>query len=155
MDFVGPFLRIIVDGMASGPITAVALMSISHLLTNNVLGLLDSRVSQSMHDIVAAVRHCKFEATDPAHDQMVLCKILQTLCTCLHCPTGRHLSDDDVCAVFQSAYRIGFDTQIVLELSGTSPSVIGYYDRRLHASWLVITLSNSVTTAIHIDVKNA
>jgi hypothetical protein len=71
-----------------------------------------------MHSVVAALTMCKFEATSQWHDQMVLCKILQTLDSCVECPSGRLLLDSDICAVFQAVYRIGFDTQVAAELSG-------------------------------------
>jgi hypothetical protein len=86
-----------------------------------------------MHGIVSALTMCKFEATNPWHDQMVLCKILQTLDACLEGPSGRLLRDVDVCAIFQAVYRIGFDTQVVAELSGAlSPR-----SRHSHCSSLV------------------
>lgn len=71
-----------------------------------------------MHAVVVALGGCKFEATNPWHDQAVLTRILQTLEACIACPSGRLLSNTDACAVFQAVYRIGFDTQVVQELSG-------------------------------------
>jgi hypothetical protein len=53
---------------------------------------------------------------------MVLCKILQTLDSCVECPSGRLLGDSDICAIFQAVYRIGFDTQVAAELSGALTS---------------------------------
>lgn len=74
-----------------------------------------------MHKTVAALTFCKFEATHDAYDQMVLCNILQTLVAALACRSARYLSDADVCSMFEAAYLIGFDRQIVPYLSGALP----------------------------------
>lgn len=74
-----------------------------------------------MHAIVVALGACKFEATNPWHDQAVLTRILQTLEACVAGPAGKFLTNVDACAVFQAVYRIGFDTQVVQELSGSHP----------------------------------
>jgi hypothetical protein len=118
-----PFLAVIVDAEASGPITAAALVALRRLLTCPLLTLFHPvAVQDALHAVVSALTMCKFEATNPWHDQLVLCKILQTLDACLEGPAGRLLHDGDVCAIFQAVYRIGFDTQVVAELSG-APAV--------------------------------
>ena len=63
--------------------------------------------AEAMHAVADAVTLCRFEATDPDHDDVVLSKILHVLLECMRCPTGRLLSDDDVCNIVQACYRIG------------------------------------------------
>ena len=47
-------------------------------------------MAEAMHSIANAVTQCKFEATDPASDEVVLYKILQVSC-CLTLPAAaRH-----------------------------------------------------------------
>jgi hypothetical protein len=73
-----PFLDVITDAEASGPITAAALAALRRLLTGPFLTLFSPAATQrALHEAVAALTMCKFEATNPWHDQMVLCKILQ------------------------------------------------------------------------------
>ena len=106
--FLEPFLDIVRSVETSGPITGTALSSIHVLLTENMLvGTDEKEAKESMHKIVNAVTHCRFEATDPASDEIVLSKILQVLLACISCPSGKLLSDDDVCNVIQACYRIG------------------------------------------------
>ena len=117
-----PFLDIIVDAEASGPITAAALGAVSRLLHSPMLTHFHPAAAQhALHCAVAALTMCKFEATNPVHDQIVLGKILTTLEACVAGPTGRLVTDTDVCAIYQAVYRIGFDTQVVAELSGALP----------------------------------
>ena len=49
---------------------------------------------------------CRFEVTDPAADEVVLMCILQLLVTCVQCPSGCALSDEAVCEVVHSCFRI-------------------------------------------------
>jgi hypothetical protein len=56
--------------------------------------------------IVRAATYCRFEVTDPAADEVVLMCILQLLVACVQCPSGGALSDEAVCEVVHSCYRI-------------------------------------------------
>ena len=106
-DFLEPFLDIVRSVETSGPITGTALSSIHVLLTENMIGQEPKEAKLAMHKIVDAVTHCRFEATDPSSDEVVLSKILQVLLACISCPSGELLSDDDVCNIIQACYRIG------------------------------------------------
>jgi golgi-specific brefeldin A-resistance guanine nucleotide exchange factor 1 len=100
-------------------VTAAALVSVRKLVHAPLLMHFPApAVARTMHAVVVALSACKFEATNPWHDQAVLTRILQTLEACIASPSGRMLSNADACAVFQAVYRIGFDTQVVQELSG-------------------------------------
>jgi len=105
--YLQPFLEVVKSVETSGPITGTALSSIYSLLNENIIGpdVKDSR--SAMHSIVDAVTHCRFEATDPSSDEIVLSKILQVLLSCVTCDSGEWLVDDDVCNIVQACYRIG------------------------------------------------
>ena len=97
-------------------------MSVRKLLHTPLLAHFPAAaVARAMHAVVVALGACKFEATNPWHDQAVLTRILQTLEACITCPSGRLLSNTDACAVFQAVYRIGFDTQVCLLYTSPSP----------------------------------
>uniref|UniRef100_A0A061R742 Arf guanine-nucleotide exchange factor gnom-like isoform x1 n=1 Tax=Tetraselmis sp. GSL018 TaxID=582737 RepID=A0A061R742_9CHLO len=110
MTYLEPFLEVIASPATSGPITAMALSSVYKLLHQDVIGSSMPGAyahAFAMHNTAEAVTHCKFEATDEATDKAVLCKILDVLLACVKCPTGKYLSDSDVCNIFQACFRIG------------------------------------------------
>jgi brefeldin A-resistance guanine nucleotide exchange factor 1 len=107
-DFIRPFLKCIVSVETSGPITSQALSAVHKILKRDLIfGSDDVEKAMVVRDISEAVTMSRFEATDPDHDDAVLCKILHVLIDCVACPSGRLLSDDDVCDVLQACYRIG------------------------------------------------
>lgn len=96
-----------------------------------------------MENMADAVTHARFVGTDPASDEVVLMKILQVLCrmyggegwscglweanfctcgtrqvlrTLLLTPVGAHLTNESVCEIMQSCFRICFE----MRLSGKS-----------------------------------
>ena len=110
-DFIQPFLKCIVSVETSGPITSQALSAVHKILKKDLIfGSDDVEKAMVVRDISEAVTMSRFEATDPDHDDAVLCKILHVLIECVACPSGRLLSDDDVCDLLQACYRIGHQT---------------------------------------------
>ena len=85
----------------------MALSAVHKVLKHGLIGESNPHAAQAMHAVADAVTLCRFEATDPDHDDVVLSKILHVLLECMRCPTGRLLSDDDVCNIVQACYRIG------------------------------------------------
>ncbi|KAG7458371.1 Golgi-specific brefeldin A-resistance guanine nucleotide exchange factor 1 isoform X1, partial [Solea senegalensis] len=59
-----------------------------------------------------AVTHARFVGTDPASDEVVLMKILQVLRTLLLTPVGAHLTNESVCEIMQSCFRICFEMRL-------------------------------------------
>eukprot|EP00899_Mesostigma_viride_P015080 jgi/Mesvir1/23573/Mv18269-RA.2 len=108
--FLAPFLEVIRSAETSGPITGMALSAVYKVLTYGLIGPTTPCAAEVMHLIADATTHCLFEATDTASDEVVLMKILQVLLALLKCPTGRLLSDDDVCHIVETTYNIGHRT---------------------------------------------
>ena len=71
-----------------------------------LLTLDPAREATAIVSIVHAATFCRFEVTDPAADEVVLMCILQLLVTCVQCPSGGALSDEAVCEVVHSCFRI-------------------------------------------------
>lgn len=67
-----------------------------------------------IESLADAVTHARFVGTDPSSDEVVLMKILQVLRTLLLTPVGAHLTNESVCEIMQSCFRICFE----LRLSG-------------------------------------
>eukprot|EP00002_Diphylleia_rotans_P014604 TRINITY_DN2845_c0_g1_i8.p1 TRINITY_DN2845_c0_g1~~TRINITY_DN2845_c0_g1_i8.p1 ORF type:complete len:1462 (-),score=322.47 TRINITY_DN2845_c0_g1_i8:108-4493(-) len=104
--FVQPFLNIVTAESTSGPITGLALTSLDHFLRANVFSKRGPHSSKLAHSIVDAVTHCRFEATDPEGDEVVLSRILKVLASCVSSDIGQLLSDESVCEIVQSCFRI-------------------------------------------------
>ena len=79
-DFIQPFLKCIVSVETSGPITSQALSAVHKILKKDLIfGSDDVEKAMVVRDISEAVTMSRFEATDPDHDDAVLCKILHVL----------------------------------------------------------------------------
>ncbi|XP_030628429.1 Golgi-specific brefeldin A-resistance guanine nucleotide exchange factor 1 isoform X2 [Chanos chanos] len=110
--FLRPFLEVIRSEDTTGPITGLALTSVNKFLS---YGLIDSNhegAAESIENMADAVTHARFVGTDPASDEVVLMKILQVLRTLLLTPVGAHLTNESVCEIMQSCFRICFEMRL-------------------------------------------
>ncbi|KAK9828895.1 hypothetical protein WJX72_002652 [[Myrmecia] bisecta] len=118
LEYLQPFLEVIRSRETSGPITGIALTSVGRMLDQYIIGEVVSGLAEVMHTTAEAVTGCKFEATDPSADEVVLYKILQVLLACIRCPGAQLMSDSNVINVFQACYRIGhFNTDRTKDMS--------------------------------------
>ncbi|XP_033108209.1 Golgi-specific brefeldin A-resistance guanine nucleotide exchange factor 1-like [Anneissia japonica] len=111
-NFLTPFLDVIRSEDTTGPITGLALSSVNKFLS---YGLLDPGVdgtAAGIENIADAVTHARFVGTDPGSDEVVLMKILQVLRTLLLTPVGCHLTNESVCEIMQSCFRICFEMRL-------------------------------------------
>ena len=86
--------------------TQRALCAVRSFLSAGLLTLDPAREPAAIASVVHAATSCRFELTDPAADEVVLICILQLLVTCVQCPSGGKLSDEAVCEVVHSCFRI-------------------------------------------------
>uniref|UniRef100_H3CF70 Golgi brefeldin A resistant guanine nucleotide exchange factor 1 n=1 Tax=Tetraodon nigroviridis TaxID=99883 RepID=H3CF70_TETNG len=110
--FLRPFLEVVRSEDTTGPITGLALTSVNKFLS---YGLLDSNhdaAAEAIENMADAVTHARFVGTDPASDEVVLMKILQVLRTLLLTPVGAHLTNESVCEIMQSCFRICFEMRL-------------------------------------------
>lgn len=104
-----PFLDVIRSDETGAPITGVALSSVYKILT---LDALDPKagnaadVAEAMHAVVEAVTSCRFEVTDPASEEAVLMKILQVLLACMKSRASVVLSNQHVCTIVNTCFRV-------------------------------------------------
>ncbi|KAI2657621.1 Golgi-specific brefeldin A-resistance guanine nucleotide exchange factor 1 [Labeo rohita] len=68
--------------------------------------------AEGIENMADAVTHARFVGTDPASDEVVLMKILQVLRTLLLTPVGAHLTNESVCEIMQSCFRICFEMRL-------------------------------------------
>ncbi|XP_038127112.1 Golgi-specific brefeldin A-resistance guanine nucleotide exchange factor 1 isoform X3 [Cyprinodon tularosa] len=110
--FLRPFLEVVRSEDTTGPITGLALTSVNKFLS---YGLIDSNheaAAEAIENMADAVTHARFVGTDPASDEVVLMKILQVLRTLLLTPVGAHLTNESVCEIMQSCFRICFEMRL-------------------------------------------
>jgi len=65
-----------------------------------------------IENLSEAVTHARFVGTNPASDEVVLMKILQVLHTLMLTPVGCLLSNESVCEIMQSCFRICFEMRL-------------------------------------------
>ncbi|KAK9055170.1 hypothetical protein SSX86_026254 [Deinandra increscens subsp. villosa] len=104
--YLQPFLDVIRSDETGAPITGVALSSLYKILTLDVLDLNTVNVEDAMHLVVDAVTSCRFEVTDPASEEVVLMKILQVLLACMKSKASVMLSNQHVCTIVNTCFRV-------------------------------------------------
>eukprot|EP01114_Cavostelium_apophysatum_P009107 TRINITY_DN2217_c0_g1_i3.p1 TRINITY_DN2217_c0_g1~~TRINITY_DN2217_c0_g1_i3.p1 ORF type:complete len:1471 (+),score=363.32 TRINITY_DN2217_c0_g1_i3:184-4596(+) len=109
--YLKPFLNVIRSEETSGPITGVALSSVNKFLCTFITER-SNNVAKAIEGIADAVTHCRFEATDPESDEVVLMKILEVLLSCVKSPIAVLLTEDLVLEMIQTAFRMSSQTRL-------------------------------------------
>lgn len=104
--YLQPFLEVIRSDEAGAPITGVALSSVYKILTLDVVDRNTVNIDAAMHFVVDSVTSCRFEVTDPASEEVVLMKILQVLLACMKSKASVTLSNQHVCTIVNTCFRI-------------------------------------------------
>ena len=90
-------------------------------LTFSVLDPHHPKIHDALQELVTAVTHCKFEATDSMSDEAVLGIILKLISVIVSSEAGlKCLSDHAICEMIQVAFGMVFQGRISGEL-GLSP----------------------------------
>lgn len=104
--YLQPFLDVIQSDETGAPITGVALSSVYKILSLDIVDLNTVNAGDAMHLIVDAVTSCRFEVTDPASEEVVLMKILQVLLACMKSTASVRLSNQHVCNIINTCFRV-------------------------------------------------
>ncbi|XP_037320806.2 Golgi-specific brefeldin A-resistance guanine nucleotide exchange factor 1 isoform X1 [Pungitius pungitius] len=110
--FLRPFLEVVRSEDTTGPITGLALTSVNKFLCYGLIDANHEAAAEAIENMADAVTHARFVGTDPASDEVVLMKILQVLRTLLLTPVGAHLTNESVCEIMQSCFRICFEMRL-------------------------------------------
>ncbi|XP_068584156.1 Golgi-specific brefeldin A-resistance guanine nucleotide exchange factor 1 isoform X4 [Cebidichthys violaceus] len=110
--FLRPFLEVVRSEDTTGPITGLALTSVNKFLSYGLIDTNHEAAAEAIENMADAVTHARFVGTDPASDEVVLMKILQVLRTLLLTPVGAHLTNESVCEIMQSCFRICFEMRL-------------------------------------------
>ncbi|KAL9247839.1 hypothetical protein vseg_021224 [Gypsophila vaccaria] len=114
--YLQPFLDVIRSEETSAPITSVALSSVYKILTVDAFSVDTFNIQDAMHLIVDSVTSCHFEVTDPASEEAVLMKILQVLLACVKSKASTVLTNQHVCTIVDTCFRVVQQTGAKSEL---------------------------------------
>lgn len=131
MVFLGPFLDVIRSEETTGPITSLALAGVNKFLSYGLIGQLARQnetknfnqnfphtdpthpnLSITVDKIADAVTHARFVGTDQASDGIVLLRIVYLLRTLMLNPEGSALTNESVCEIMLSCFRICFEPRL-------------------------------------------
>lgn len=111
--YLGPFLEVVRSKETTGPVTNSALSAINKFLSYGLIDPTHASVPAAVEDIADAVTHARFVGTDPSADGIVLTNILQVLRTLMLSPEGALLTDESVCEIMLTCFRIFFETRLI------------------------------------------
>ncbi|KAF8463526.1 hypothetical protein BDZ91DRAFT_698450 [Kalaharituber pfeilii] len=97
-----PFLQVIRSSSTSGPITSLALIAITKFFSYNFITRDSPRLPLAMQLLASTITHCRFEASDTAHDEVVLLRILKLMERMFSGPCGEVLGDESVCEMMET-----------------------------------------------------
>ncbi|GAB2234244.1 hypothetical protein Droror1_Dr00003488 [Drosera rotundifolia] len=104
--YLEPFLEVIRSDDTGAPVTGIALSAVYKILTLDVFDLSTVDVDKGMLMVVDAVTSCRFEETDPGSEEVVLTKILQVLLACMKSKASVVLSNQHVCTIVNTCFRV-------------------------------------------------
>ncbi|KAK9505516.1 hypothetical protein O3M35_009555 [Rhynocoris fuscipes] len=109
---MGPFLEVIRSEETTGPVTSLALSSINKFLSYGLIDPKSKSIVNTVENIADAVTHARFVGTDQTSDAVVLMKILQVLRTLMLSPEGIWLTNESICEILLSCFRISFEPRL-------------------------------------------
>ncbi|XP_015172335.1 PREDICTED: Golgi-specific brefeldin A-resistance guanine nucleotide exchange factor 1 [Polistes dominula] len=118
--FLAPFLEIIRSEETTGLITSFALSAINKFISYGFVNPDHSTIATCVEAIADAVTHARFVGSDASGDGVVLMRILQVLKALMLSPAGDYLSDESVCEIMLSCFRICFETRLSELLRSTA-----------------------------------
>ncbi|CAG9763319.1 unnamed protein product [Ceutorhynchus assimilis] len=110
--FLAPFLEVIRSEDTSGPVTSLALAAVNKFLSYGLIDPTHPSVPNTVYNIADAVTHARFVGTDQSSDGVVLMRILQVLRTLTLAPEGAMLTNESLCEIMLSCFRICFEARI-------------------------------------------
>ncbi|CAH1968968.1 unnamed protein product [Acanthoscelides obtectus] len=114
--FLTPFLNVIRSEETTGPITSLALSAVNKFLNYGIIDPSYHSLPQTVHSIADAVTHARFVGTDQSSDGVVLMRILQVLHTLTLAPEGANITNESLCEIMLTCFRICFETRHFNEL---------------------------------------
>ena len=74
-----PFMQVIRSSSTTAPITSLALIAITKMLSYGVIGVDSPNFAYAMQLLSGTVTHCRFEAENTSTDEVVFLRILKLM----------------------------------------------------------------------------
>lgn len=110
--FLNPFLEVVRSEVTTGPITGIALSAVNKFLAYGLIDPASPAAANGIENIADAVTHAKFIGTDLRSDEVVLMNILQVLRTLLLSPVSVCITNESVCELMHSCFRVCFEMRL-------------------------------------------
>ncbi|XP_058806216.1 Golgi-specific brefeldin A-resistance guanine nucleotide exchange factor 1-like [Phymastichus coffea] len=110
--FIAPFLEIIRSEETTGPVTSLALSAVNKIISYGLIDPEHPAIVPCVEAIADAVTHARFVGTDASGDGVVLMRILHVLRALVLSPPGDNLSNESICEIMLSCFRICFETRL-------------------------------------------
>merc|ERR1712226_5205 len=110
--FLSPFLDVIRSEVVTGPVTGLALDAVHKMLSYELLHPEMKDIASAVENLADAVTHARFVGVDPSSDEVVLMKIIAVLRLLMLSPVGLTLTNESVCEIMQSTFRICFESRL-------------------------------------------
>ncbi|KAK0166292.1 hypothetical protein PV328_004726 [Microctonus aethiopoides] len=110
--FLAPFLEIIRSEETTGPVTSLALAAVNKIISYGLIDHEHPAIGSCVEAVADAVTHARFVGTDASGDGVVLMRILQVLRALVLSSAGDHLSDESICEIMLSCFRICSETRL-------------------------------------------
>ncbi|XP_050322826.1 Golgi-specific brefeldin A-resistance guanine nucleotide exchange factor 1 [Bactrocera neohumeralis] len=110
--FLAPFLEVIRTDETTGAVTSLALEAINEFLSSGLIDPTSTNLAVTVENIVDAVTHARFMGTDQSSDGVTLFCVVEVLHTLMRSPEGSVLSNEAVCEVMLSCFKICFEPRL-------------------------------------------
>ncbi|KAK5165588.1 GDP/GTP exchange factor for ARF [Saxophila tyrrhenica] len=101
-----PFLQVIRSSSTTAPITSLALIAITKMLSYNIINPSNPNFSYGMQLLASTVTHCRFEGDNSPSDEVVFLRILKLMEDMICGASGDVLGDQSVCEMMECALSI-------------------------------------------------
>jgi len=101
-----PFLQVIRSSSTTAPITSLALIAITKMLSYNIINIESPNFAPGMQMLASTVTHCRFEGDNSPSDEVVFLRILKLMENMICGPSGQVLGDQSVCEMMECALSI-------------------------------------------------
>ncbi|KAJ3296061.1 GDP/GTP exchange factor for ARF [Rhizoclosmatium sp. JEL0117] len=110
---LAPFLEVIKSGDTTGPITGAALAAVEKFIKYRVLDPNHPNLPYAMSVMTHTAANAKFEASDPASDEVVLTRILRLIRVTVMSEAGQKTLDDKaICEMVETAFGMYFQFRV-------------------------------------------
>ncbi|CEF66676.1 Golgi-specific brefeldin A-resistance guanine nucleotide exchange factor 1 [Strongyloides ratti] len=110
ISYLSPFLDVIKSEHTNGPVTSQAIISVEKFVNYGLIDDNSIKASIAVESITQAITRAKFMGgSDNGSDECVLLKIVQALRSLIMSKYGRLLSDESVCEMIQSCFKMAFE----------------------------------------------